>query len=139
MRAGTHATRLFNELSTFFRYLPQHRSFSVSVCLSAKKSRMPPKKAPEKEKKALLGRPSNNLKIGIVGRFAILVRFYPICVILMARMQVSLTLENPRSSTSSQTPVSGYIDGSDQMLKCPIYDQLRSWKGCQLPLRNHQS
>lgn len=33
---------------------------------------MPPKKAPEKEKKVLLGRPSNNLKIGIVGRFAII-------------------------------------------------------------------
>jgi hypothetical protein len=31
------------------------------------KSRMPPKKAAVPEKKALLGRPSNNLKIGIVG------------------------------------------------------------------------
>ena len=28
---------------------------------------MPPKKAPTQEKKVLLGRPSNNLKIGIVG------------------------------------------------------------------------
>jgi hypothetical protein len=28
---------------------------------------MPPKKAPAPEKKILLGRPSNNLKIGIVG------------------------------------------------------------------------
>jgi hypothetical protein len=28
---------------------------------------MPPKKAPKEEKKALLGRPSNNLKMGIVG------------------------------------------------------------------------
>lgn len=31
------------------------------------KKRMPPKKAPAQEKKTLLGRPSNNLKIGIVG------------------------------------------------------------------------
>lgn len=30
---------------------------------------MPPKKAPAPEKKALLGRPGNNLKIGIVGLF----------------------------------------------------------------------
>jgi hypothetical protein len=30
---------------------------------------MPPKKAPPQEKKILLGRPSNNLKIGIVGTF----------------------------------------------------------------------
>ena len=30
---------------------------------------MPPKKAPPQEKKILLGRPSNNLKIGIVGAF----------------------------------------------------------------------
>lgn len=31
------------------------------------KKRMPPKKAAQAEKKILLGRPSNNLKIGIVG------------------------------------------------------------------------
>ena len=30
---------------------------------------MPPKKAPAQEKKTLLGRPGNNLKIGIVGLF----------------------------------------------------------------------
>ena len=38
----------------------------------AARSRMPPKKAAPAEKKALLGRPSNNLKIGIVGLFAVL-------------------------------------------------------------------
>jgi obg-like ATPase 1 len=32
---------------------------------------MPPKKAAAPEKKTLLGRPSNNLKIGIVGLFSI--------------------------------------------------------------------
>ena len=30
---------------------------------------MPPKKAAKEEKKTLLGRPGNNLKIGIVGLF----------------------------------------------------------------------
>ncbi|KAG2146069.1 P-loop containing nucleoside triphosphate hydrolase protein [Suillus bovinus] len=43
------------------------RPFSVSHTLQAKKKKMPPKKAPAAEKKVLLGRPSNNLKIGIVG------------------------------------------------------------------------
>ena len=46
------------------------RSFSVSfAALALVKKRMPPKKAPVQEKKVLLGRPSNNLKIGIVGTF----------------------------------------------------------------------
>lgn len=40
--------------------------FSSTACTQVKK-RMPPKKAAEPEKKTLLGRPSNNLKIGIVG------------------------------------------------------------------------
>ncbi|KAI0956499.1 hypothetical protein AcV7_006886 [Taiwanofungus camphoratus] len=43
------------------------RKFSVTGSLAAKKTRMPPKKAAAAEKKVLLGRPSNNLKIGIVG------------------------------------------------------------------------
>ncbi|KAH9068258.1 P-loop containing nucleoside triphosphate hydrolase protein [Lactarius deliciosus] len=44
------------------------RYFSVSSSvLGSVKKRMPPKKAPVQEKKVLLGRPSNNLKIGIVG------------------------------------------------------------------------
>ncbi|KAF6743265.1 cytoplasmic protein [Ephemerocybe angulata] len=43
-----------------------HKPFSTSSILLAKK-KMPPKKAAAPEKKALLGRPSNNLKIGIVG------------------------------------------------------------------------
>ncbi|KAI0782322.1 P-loop containing nucleoside triphosphate hydrolase protein [Abortiporus biennis] len=43
------------------------RFFSVSFpTLAKKKGKMPPKKAVQ-EKKTLLGRPSNNLKIGIVG------------------------------------------------------------------------
>lgn len=42
--------------------------FSTSRPCKAKK-RMPPKKAGAPEKKILLGRPSNNLKIGIVGLF----------------------------------------------------------------------
>lgn len=48
------------------------RSFSVSYPVYAKKKKsMPPKKAAKEEKKALLGRPGNNLKIGIVGLFAV--------------------------------------------------------------------
>ena len=46
------------------------RTIHVSSVLAAKKrSAMPPKKAPAQEKKTLLGRPRNNLKIGIVGLF----------------------------------------------------------------------
>ncbi len=46
------------------------RSFSVSSsALGSVKKRMPPKKAQVQEKKVLLGRPSNNLKIGIVGAY----------------------------------------------------------------------
>jgi hypothetical protein len=61
-----------------------NRLFSSSAILSIKASdlfssaakltygiqkRMPPKKAAAAEKKVLLGRPSNNLKVGIVGAF----------------------------------------------------------------------
>jgi hypothetical protein len=50
--------------------LHTRRTFSVSsVALASRKKRMPPKKALAQEKKVLLGRPSNNLKIGIVGTF----------------------------------------------------------------------
>lgn len=58
-------------------YLGVHRypiclsSFSTSAPRLVKK-KMPPKKAAPAEKKTLLGRPSNNLKIGIVGLFRIL-------------------------------------------------------------------
>lgn len=45
--------------------------FSTSSPFFAKK-RMPPKKAAPQEKRALLGRPGNNLKIGIVGLFSAL-------------------------------------------------------------------
>jgi len=41
--------------------------FSTSSATLDKRRKMPPKKAPVPEKKILLGRPSNNLKIGIVG------------------------------------------------------------------------
>ena len=40
---------------------------STSSAVLGKRRKMPPKKAPAPEKKILLGRPSNNLKIGIVG------------------------------------------------------------------------
>jgi len=42
--------------------------FSTSPSHFAKK-RMPPRKAPVQEKRTMLGRPGNNLKVGIVGLF----------------------------------------------------------------------
>ncbi|EEB97772.1 hypothetical protein MPER_02840 [Moniliophthora perniciosa FA553] len=50
--------RFFQSTSVCHRRLDLH---------SAKKRGMPPKKATGAEKKTLLGRPGNNLKIGIVG------------------------------------------------------------------------
>ena len=47
--------------------------FSTSSPWAVKK-RMPPKKSAAPEKKILLGRPSNNLKIGIVGQFSLPIR-----------------------------------------------------------------
>ena len=59
---------LFLEMLWRYRFLSSLRSFSVSCsALGSVKKKMPPKKAPIQEKKVLLGRPSNNLKIGIVG------------------------------------------------------------------------
>ena len=54
-----------------------YRPFSSTAPLNIKK-RMPPKKAAAQEKKILLGRPGNNLKIGIVGLFSAL-----LCAVLV--------------------------------------------------------
>ncbi|KAI3604341.1 gtp binding protein [Moniliophthora roreri] len=65
--------RFFQSTSVCHRRLDLHSlftlksSFSTSLSRSAKKRGMPPKKAAGIEKKTLLGRPGNNLKIGIVG------------------------------------------------------------------------
>jgi hypothetical protein len=45
----------------------QHSSPFSTTYIRRVKKRMPPKKQAAAEKKILLGRPSNNLKIGIVG------------------------------------------------------------------------
>lgn len=59
-----------DRLSLLSLSLYTHRTFSLSsAALASRKKRMPPKKAPVQEKRVLLGRPSNNLKIGIVGTF----------------------------------------------------------------------
>ena len=50
---------------------------------------MPPKKAPAQEKKILLGRPGNNLKIGIVGLFGRLFSLFQ--QLILADVQVSPT------------------------------------------------
>jgi hypothetical protein len=63
----------YRSLTLFARSSPTSRSFSLSFAPFAPvKKRMPPKKAPPQEKKVLLGRPSNNLKIGIVGAFILI-------------------------------------------------------------------
>jgi len=66
-------TIIFSDLPLRTRIIPAlearknpNQLFSTSSILSIKK-RMPPKKAAAPEKKTLLGRPSNNLKAGIVG------------------------------------------------------------------------
>jgi len=69
-----------------------HSFFSTSASLLVKK-RMPPKKAAAPEKKTLLGRPSNNLKIGIVGLFC---TFRPFRT--LTSFKVFRTLESPLSS-----------------------------------------
>lgn len=47
---------------------PFYKRFSSTPAINYKK-RMPPKRAAVQEKKIILGRPGNNLKIGIVGLF----------------------------------------------------------------------
>jgi hypothetical protein len=77
------------------------RLFSTSfpTTFASVKKRMPPKKAPIQEKKVLLGRPSNNLKIGIVGQS------HPFFFLLSSNIlpttipQVFQMLESPPSST----------------------------------------
>jgi hypothetical protein len=74
------------------------RLFSTSSpTFASVKKRMPPKKAPTQEKKVLLGRPSNNLKIGIVGASH---PFFFFCSSnILPILQVFQMLENPPSST----------------------------------------
>jgi hypothetical protein len=64
---------------------------------------MPPKKAAAPEKKAILGRPSNNLKIGIVGVFHAITSSDRILTIFKV-FQMS---ESRRSSTSFLIRVCG--------------------------------
>jgi hypothetical protein len=59
------AYRWFGTIGAFKSRPFQFSSFSTSSPVFKK---MPPKKAAAAEKKTLLGRPGNNLKIGIVGQ-----------------------------------------------------------------------
>ena len=79
-----------------------YRPFSSTPHLSIKK-RMPPKKAAAQEKKILLGRPGNNLKIGIVGLFFL--RLSMRCPFPLL-LQVFRTSESHPSLTYSLKPVS---------------------------------
>jgi hypothetical protein len=65
------------------------------------KKKMPPKKAAAPEKKILLGRPSNNLKIGIVGTWQPL----PCLLLISFPSQACQMSENPHSSTCYLTQV----------------------------------
>jgi hypothetical protein len=105
------------------------RPFSASHSLQAKKKKMPPKKAPAAEKKVLLGRPSNNLKIGIVG------------------MHIS-SLQSIRTQTLTGLPNVGkssffnvLSDTGEQSTPAVTYSSLKYFrfgKGCQLSLRDDQ-
>lgn len=104
--------------------------FSTSPPRLAKK-KMPPKKAPPREKRVLLGRPGNNLKIGIVGRFC--APCFP-CLVSMSP-QVFLTSESHPSSTSCLKQVRHL---SLVSIRCPPHSHphSRPRQSCQLPLCN---
>ena len=65
---GTRFYQILHRYTTTSRLLDFPAFFSTSVIREAKKKMPPKKSAPER--KVLLGRPGNNLKIGIVGLFA---------------------------------------------------------------------
>lgn len=118
-----------------------HRYFSVTPYPQVKK-RMPPKKAAEKEKKTLLGRPSNNLKIGIVGRSiasylaflssmdADLFRYQIGCLIRPAQRRKIVFFQ--RSVRHRYAQVSFFIG-------LPVDLAGRSWQGSEFSIRYNQS
>ena len=114
-----------------------HRSFSLSsAALASRKKRMPPKKAPVQEKKVLLGRPSNNLKIGIVGTFPP----YDISLFIQGRCcPVGLpnvgksTFFNVLSQTGHRNPSIPFV----MVVRLSTDFFFRSRKGRQLSLRDH--
>jgi hypothetical protein len=108
------------------------RTFFVS--LTALKKRMPPKKAPVQEKKVLLGRPSNNLKIGIVGAF--LPMPFRSSSKTFVLTQVFPTLASHLSSTSCPKQVTTFLSHPTACRTDPRVF-FRSRKGCQLSLRDH--
>ena len=116
----------------FSSYGPR-RPFSCSPALAAKKrNAMPPKKAAAQEKKTLLGRPGNNLKIGIVGMFQL---FHPPhCFPTSHLPGVPNVGKSSFFNTLSKT--GQYASTHPQNLRPHI--PYRPWKGCQLPLRHDQ-
>jgi hypothetical protein len=86
-------------LSLSLFQLRSARFSTSSICFV--KKRMPPKKAAAPEKKTLLGRPGNNLKIGIVGLFRLLF----ISFIVLTSAQVSPMSESLPFSMPCQKPV----------------------------------
>jgi hypothetical protein len=97
-----------DRLTLLTRFSSTFRPFSLSFTpLASVKKRMPPKKAPSQEKKPLLGRPSNNLKIGIVGAFLLMTFYSPIHSFVI--QQVSPTLGNHLSSMSYPRQVNIFL------------------------------
>ena len=109
------------------------RPFSVSYPLCAKKKRvMPPKKAPKEEKKTLLGRPGNNLKIGIVGLFA------EHCVAACHPTGAMFRLAKRWKVVLLQHLVQDwFVSRVTRMLRRLII-QPRSWQGGQLSVCHHK-
>ena len=100
-------------LVTFHFGLMRHRwfirLFSTSFpTFASVKKRMPPKKTSTQEKKVLLGRPSNNLKIGIVGASHPFFFLFSSNILPITIPQVFQMLENPPSSTLYPRPVGSF-------------------------------
>ena len=109
--------------------LPNFASTSKSLHtspISHARVKMPPKKAPVAEKKSILGRPGNNLKIGIVG------------LPNVGKSSFFNVLSKTGASRPAipfgfriRTSVCSLLD-SHISLSCGAL--LRSWKSCQLPI-----
>lgn len=116
------------QLSLPFSNFLRPACFSTSSSHFAKK-RMPPKKAPVQEKRTLLGRPGNNLKVGIVGLFP----EFSVAFFASYRSQVYQMLGNLPFSMSCQKRVMGvFVPAGVRAHMC--YSRLG--QGRQLPLCN---
>lgn len=97
------------------------------------KKRMPPKKQAQAEKKILLGRPSNNLKIGIVGAFM--------------TAWWTFFVEHPTDAGLPNVGKSSFFNALSETGTCNVFLLMtkyrwvpcRSWQGCELSICYDQS